>query len=99
MSEAATKPEIQAKEKSAKQSRAQSLREKLAAVEAQAKTLRDKVREEERKERERFMSIGLLLICPGADLKLGMQRGSSLCFVFILVQNASQRIPAVIVNN
>lgn len=52
MTEVGTKPESQAKEKSIKQSRAQSLREKLAAVEAQAKTLRDKVREEERKERE-----------------------------------------------
>lgn len=52
MTESAKNTEAQAKEKGARQSRAQTLREKLALLEAQAKTLRDKVREEERKERE-----------------------------------------------
>ncbi len=52
MTESAKNTEAQAKEKVGRQSRAQTLREKLALLEAQAKTLRDKVREEERKERE-----------------------------------------------
>ncbi|OYU43482.1 MAG: hypothetical protein CFE44_18130 [Burkholderiales bacterium PBB4] len=38
--------------KAAKPSRAKSLEEKLLALEAQAKTLREKLREEQRKERD-----------------------------------------------
>ncbi len=46
------KQDAPAKDKAAKPTKTQSLREKLAAAEAQAKLFREKLREEERKERE-----------------------------------------------
>jgi phage protein D len=48
--------------KTPKQSRAKSLEEKLAALEAQAKAVREKLRDEQRKEREENAKAVVALI-------------------------------------